>query len=278
MSCHDRIKQYYSDFSQTDKMIAEYIINNPHKAAFMSAKELADETKTSPSAVIRFFKRLKYNNFFECRIDIKDDNDRVRDTISTFACLDDDSAQTVAKKLTSLAADNLNKTYELLDFKVLEEVSERMKRAEKILLFGIGASGIVASDLQSKLLRIKRVAIYNTDGHCQLVNSEFTSERDICLFFSYSGSTREIIKAARVAKENKCFTAAITGNPSGKLSKICDVCLSVPHIEEEYRIGAIPSRFSQFLIADILFMTIAQINFSQTREMVTKTRKIINQL
>jgi len=51
--------------------------------------------------------------------------------------------------------------------------------------------------------------------------------RDILWSFSTSGSSKNIIAAAKMAKEKGAIVLAFTGKPGSKLEKISDLCLNV---------------------------------------------------
>lgn len=75
-----------------------------------------------------------------------------------------------------------------------------LRAAQKVLLIGIGASGLVAKDLAYKLLKIGIVAISETDMHVQLAAAQALGEQGLLLAISFSGERREINLAAEEAQ------------------------------------------------------------------------------
>jgi D-sedoheptulose 7-phosphate isomerase len=60
-------------------------------------------------------------------------------------------------------------------------------------------------------------------------------KNDICIGFSTSGNSVNVIKALQVAKAKQIKTVAFTGSDGGECAKIADCCIKVPETET-YRI------------------------------------------
>jgi DNA-binding MurR/RpiR family transcriptional regulator len=139
----------------------------------------------------------------------------------------------------------------------------------------MGSSGLVAIDLQYKLLRIQKNCLFNSDGHVQMINANFAEENDVVIAFSYRGETKEVIKAVQTARKKGAYIVGVTSNTASPLYKICDACHLIPQSEGEIRLGAIQSRYAQLLICDILYIAIAQENFDAVKKMIVDTRMML---
>lgn len=78
----------------------------------------------------------------------------------------------------------------MLDEKQVEEAIEAIQRAKHICLFGVGASALIALDLQYKLLRINKSAFMHLDSHMQLSTAAHIEAEDVAIAISYAGKTR----------------------------------------------------------------------------------------
>lgn len=74
------------------------------------------------------------------------------------------------------------------------KVVNLMHNANCIYLDGIGASFLVAKDLQQKLERINKKYFLYEDIHLELVNPTNIDNGDIAIGISYSGLTKEMLK------------------------------------------------------------------------------------
>ena len=66
----DALQQLHDDrhFSENERSIAHYLLDYPEEAAHISSRELARRTFTSASAVLRFCKKLGFENYNDFKI------------------------------------------------------------------------------------------------------------------------------------------------------------------------------------------------------------------
>ena len=81
-----RIEDKKDSFTQTDKNIASYILNNKDLIIKQSSIDLAKNTKSSQAAVTRFVKKIGYNSFVDMKISIakafEEESDFIEDEIN----------------------------------------------------------------------------------------------------------------------------------------------------------------------------------------------------
>ncbi|MDU3199606.1 MAG: hypothetical protein E6696_04835 [Anaerococcus hydrogenalis] len=65
-----RIEDKKDSFTQTDKNIARYILENKDLFINQSSIDLAKNTNSSQAAVTRFVKKIGYNSFVDMKISI----------------------------------------------------------------------------------------------------------------------------------------------------------------------------------------------------------------
>jgi DNA-binding MurR/RpiR family transcriptional regulator len=279
MSAILRIRENYNRFTKTDKKVADFFLENPDKAVLLSAKELGELTNTSASAVIRFIKKINYDSMTEIRIEMTKSAVETNKEKHSLLIEADDSPEMLTSKISSIINEVTGKTIKLINFRALDEGIKKLRSAECIYLYGIGASSLAASDIYVKLLRINRKVVFHNDSNTQMVTAVNTTEKDAVIAFSYAGQTKEVIYAVEKAKENGAYCISVTSlKPDNHLPAISDLVLYLPDVEPEVRLGAIGSRYAQLIIADILFMGIAQENFDLMERYLLETREMVNRL
>ena len=65
-----RIDKQLSDFTKTEKIIADYILKNPHKIIDMTVNDLADVTNVSTASIVGFSRKMTHQGFQELKIAI----------------------------------------------------------------------------------------------------------------------------------------------------------------------------------------------------------------
>lgn len=269
-----KIEQHLEDFTQSEKKIAKYILENGQDVITHSAQEIGDCTDTSPASVVRFSRTLGYEGFQELKLEIAKTQNQNEEKIIDDIIEKGDSIEKVVHKVANQGINTINNTVALLNIEDFEKAIEEIKKANNIYLFGVGASAIVAMDLQHKLLRINKIAIFHLDANVQLAMSVHAKRGDLAIGISYRGKSKEVNNSVRRAKENGASCISITKYGNNSLADLCDINLRVPNVEKELRVGAIASRMAQLMVTDILFLGIAKDNFEDVERYLKETKKM----
>lgn len=278
MSCMFKIKEGMSGFTDTEVRLANYILENPEDVFTLNAQELGERVSTSAAAVVRFSKKLGYKGFTALKVDLaKQSNNHKTETFNTII-KENDSIEMMVKKAEVINTNALNQTYKLINIDVLKDSIEALKNAERVYLYGVGASGLVALDFQSKLARINKFAFYIQDSHMQTVTAVHLGPKDVAIGLSYSGETKEVNVAMKRAKEMGAKTIAITKFNNNTLSKMVDHVLHIPSEEEELRIGAMTSRLATLAVMDLLYLGVAKDDFNKVERYILETRQLVREL
>ncbi|KGI83515.1 transcriptional regulator, partial [Exiguobacterium mexicanum] len=125
----------------------------------------------------------------------------------------------------------IEKSLDLLEPSVIDDVAQKMNNAKRIVLFGVGSSAIVASDIYHKLIRINKHALFSYDLHVQLSYSANLNQDDLAIAVTARGNTQEINQMLRAAKETGCPTVALTRFGQDEAVKLAD--FSLPYFYDE---------------------------------------------
>lgn len=278
MSCIYKIKEAQASFTSTEKIIADYILENQDKVIEKSAQELGVITNTSAAAWIRFSKRLGYKGLTAMKVDIAKTSGQ-EDENFDLIIEESDTIDVLIKKVNQMSVQHINKTYKLLNVQMLQNAINCINNADKIYLTGIGGSGIVCLDLLQKFTRIDKDVIYHEDPHVLMARIAHIKPNDVLIAISYSGETKIVNTAAEYAKKNNTPVIAITQyNIRSTLSSIADIKLYTPIVEKELRLGAISSRNSALSLIDLIYYGITKLDLEKSKNNLVKTRSFIHEL
>jgi DNA-binding MurR/RpiR family transcriptional regulator len=275
-----KIKEMFNDFTATEEKIADYILNNREEVIQLSVKELAEAADSSPASVVRFCKKINYQGYQDFKIalikDLQESESSEKVKVYDDIAVDDQIEEIMEK----IAHDNykvIQNTINLLSVSEIEKAVKAIENAKNIYIFGIGASGLVAKDLQYKLMRVKKTVIYYSDTHAQLSSAANIESDDLAIAISYSGQTIEVYEALKTAKSRGAETIAISRYGENPLNEIADIKLQVAGSEKNLRLGAITSRIAQLTAVDILFVAFAKNDFSKITDYLKNTRESVEQ-
>lgn len=272
-----KIEKSYPKFTKSEKIVADFIFDSPEKVLYTSIIDLAQLCGVGDTTVFRFCKALKLNGYQEFKMYLAQDlavrngND---ETITGSIC-ENDSLEVICKKALSNNIAALTETFEGLNLNDVTDVVDMIAMAEKIQFFGMGSSSVIALEAKMKFMRILPKISYDTDCHMQYMSASLLSPKDLALVFSYSGSTKDTIEIARIAKETGCKVVAITRYANSKLASISDISLICGSNEGPLEGGASSTSMVQLYLIDILYLQYFTKHYDQAKINKSKTTESI---
>ena len=273
------IRQNYESFTEREKRIADYLLNDNNDIIEMSAKEIGDATNTSAPTVVRFSKKLGFSSLNEMKIklSISLSNSKNKEEFEYLAR--DLSTKSIISGVKQSIHTIIDETVNLISECELDNAIDLLSKAKNIYVFSVGVSNLVGLDLYYKMSRINKRCIAHSDTHLQITSSALMEEGDVAVAISYSGDTKEVILCAENAKKNNIPLIVITkASINNSLEEYSDVTLHVPFVEKSLREGAMTSRISQLAIIDMLFLGIARSNIKDVEEKLLVTRDAVKKI
>jgi DNA-binding MurR/RpiR family transcriptional regulator len=183
----------------------------------------------------------------------------------------DDDPVTVTKKIAYADAAAVTETASRLDTGTLVKVVDALAAAGRIDIYGVGASGFVAVDLQMKLQRIAKPAFAWPDPHLAIQSAALRRPGDVAVGLSHTGTTVDTIDALAEARANGATTVAVTNFPWSPITELADFTLLTAARETAFRSGAMTSRIAQLTVVDCLFVMLAQRDLPGTMDALERT-------
>ena len=281
MNCLIRIRQRYPVLAQSDRKLADYILDNPDAARHLSSQQLAVEAGVSQSSVVKFSQKLGFKGFPALKLAISEalaSSPTPHSVTVHNQILGDDPLRLVGEMLIQdnyaamLASLDINSEEKLLTSVMM------LRNARRIVITGIGASGLVAKNFSWKLMKIGLSAVAELDMHALLATVQAMESQDVLLAISYSGERREINLAADEALRAGAKVLAITGFTPNALQQRATHCLYTIAEEQATRSAAISSSSAQMMLADLLFMALVQQDLEHAPERIRQSEALVKKL
>lgn len=257
--------------------VATVVRETPTTVIDMTINELAQKCGTSVASVVRFCRAIGFTGYAPLRMALATELGKESAQFSAKGAFgseisDDDSLREAVSKLASLELLAIEETVSTLDYEVLDTAIGDIDVAERILLYGIGASQFVAEDLAHKLLRVGRNAHALTDPHEAIAATVLNAGPTVAIGFSHSGTTGETVRFLRTARDHGASTIAVTSAKDSPLAQAADHALFTEVRESTFRAGAMVSRIAQLALVDCLFIGVAKRRFTETVDALQRTR------
>lgn len=277
MSIQSTIEAAASTLPPSLARIAAVVRENPSTVIDMTINQLAQECSISVASVVRFCRAIGFSGYAPLRMALATELGKEAAQFSAKGAFgseisDEDSLHEAVSKLAALELLAIEETMRKLDFDVLDAAITDIDGAERILLYGIGASQFVAEDLAHKLLRVGRNAHVLTDPHEAVAATVLNAAPTVAIGFSHSGTTGETVRFLRTAGDNGASTIAVTSAKGSPLARAADHALFTEVRESSFRAGAMVSRIAQLALVDCLFIGVAKRRFAETVDALTRTR------
>ena len=267
------IRSLLPSLAPVERRVAQAVLDDPQGVAWRSISELARTCGTSATSVVRFCRAIGLRGYPDLRLALA--GAVARDDAAPAAAADDidpsDDAAAITKKIAYADARAVTDTASHLDIATLVQITDALAKASRIDIYGVGASGYVALDLQMKLQRIGRPAFAWPDPHMAISSAALRAGGDVAIGLSHTGTTVDTIDALREAGSHGATTAAVTNFPWSPITEVADFVLLTAARETAFRSGAMTSRIAQLTVVDCLFVTLAQQDLPGTRVALERT-------
>jgi DNA-binding MurR/RpiR family transcriptional regulator len=277
MSTLLRIRQMYPTLAQNDRKLADFLLHNAEQARHLSSQKLAQLAGISQSSVVKFAQKMGYKGFPALKLALSETLAQPqKEPVVTVhnQILSSDSLKAVGEKLLVEKQAALRATLDINSEERLHQALEMLRQARRVILLGIGASGLVAKDFSYKLLKIGVIAVAEQDMHVQLA----VDKRDLLLAISFSGERREINLAAEEARIAGAKVLALTSFSPNGLQQRADHCLYTIAEEPNTRSAAISSSTAQYALTDLLFMALIQHDLDRAPERIKHSEQLMKKL
>ncbi|WP_017470505.1 MurR/RpiR family transcriptional regulator [Amphibacillus jilinensis] len=202
MYFYDRLKENQHLLNETEQMILDYLLEHSAKIKDLTVREVAKAHYTAPNTIIRLCQKLGFKGFTDFKEGLYAAEQTKKDWV----------------EITSLD-EQIVKTKQLVNPKIIDQVIDCIHHAEKILFFAVGLSRFPAQELDARLQLIGKNSHIFVDPHVMKHNASLLSNKDLAIAISNSGTTDNVLAATTIANVAGAKTLSITGFSTNPLAK-----------------------------------------------------------
>ena len=165
---------------------------------------------------------------------------------------------TIAKNVINLEIRALQNLKKIINSSFAQAVIQLSKCQSKVVLCGVGKSGLIASKIAATLSSVGTPAFSLSAGDSSHGDLGSISKKDILILISYSGQTEELKNIIRYANRNKILLIGIVSKKDSVLYKASDIKLLIPQSQEAGGIVPTSSTTTQLALGDALAIATMQ--------------------
>lgn len=248
-----KLREVKKDLSAKELIVAEFIQNHVQELKNTSIQALAKLNHVSTSTILRLCNKMGYCGFSDFKIDLISSQPK---KLSTEILQDDinlnDPIQDVNCKVQAMEKSSIDETHSIVNLKSLDHAIDLIITSHKIVIFGVGSSGLVGKELEYQLIKIKKDVNCHFDAHISRSIVSTLDNNDLVIIISHSGETPECVELLKLAEHLKVPSIAITKMGQSQISLLANIVLHTTSMEHASRLIPIRSKISQISVVNML--------------------------
>ena len=241
------IRSYYDDMTPVEKNIANFFLSNTEKCN-LSSKNIAKCLYVSEASLSRFAKKCGYKGYRELSFSYEKDLEYEQSGISI-----NKDVTHFAKKVYGYYQNILRQNCERVDEQQLRRVADMMDNCRRVIVYGVGSSGIAAREIQFRFMRLGLDVEAIPDSQMMRMASVLVDDSYLVIGLSLSGQTPEVLDGLCAAKKNRAKVVLVTANEELQKLECCDEVLLVSDMKNLDSGNKISPQFPILVVFDILY-------------------------
>lgn len=234
--------------TKTEKVIADYILNDPVLACQTDAEFLAQETQTSKAAFIRLCQKIGYKGYSEFRFALArslSSNESQNNSVDSIT------------SISSLYAKAIEQISHTLPLTLLEDFATKIINARRIKIFGSNRTFLSAQQLRLRFAKVGLDAEAIGDEFAMRDISDNLNSKDLCILMSIKGRER-YLSLVETLKLNDCPVTLITMTAHNKLEEHVDQQIMLPIVSRLTTTSFLDDQIIYFVFIEILLNVISK--------------------
>lgn len=255
----ERISSAYYQLTAAEKKVADYVVIHQNDTQFLSISRLAEACGVAEATVSRFVKRLHFRGYNAFKLAIAQSTAGHSGANPLSGEVEPgDSLPDLCRKLFTAGMDAMEQTMALIRPEEILRAADLLEGADKVLCMGQGGSMIMAQECAHLFSTAFGNYFPVSDSHMQAIAITQAGPRDVILYFSYSGATRDLMEAARLARERGVKLILFTRFPNSPGAALAYVTLQCGSHESPLQLGSVAARVAQLYLIDVLFSEVSR--------------------
>ena len=222
------IERRLPDFSKSQKIISNYILQDYDKAAYMTASKLGAEVHVSESTVVRYAIELGFEGYPEFQHALQE---IVRTKLTSFQRMEVTNnligdGDVLTKVLLS-DIDKIKRTVEEIDREAFDEAVDSIVNAKHIYILGLGSASVLARALNHSLRMIfDDVKLIMASSANEIYEQTISiGKGDVMIAISFPRYSKKVVNTVAFAKNSGAGVIALTDSAASPIASHADQAL-----------------------------------------------------
>lgn len=230
----------------------------------LSSRKLAEKTYTSPTTIVRFVKKLGYQNY----------NDFKYNIISKLKNSDEESqikvheeALSVLNKVEKMQKEAMNDFKSKISIETFQEIINVCDQYQYIDIIANDCNAILGKYALHYLSSLGKIVHVYYETNQQIYASMNVPTDHLVIIISKYALHETLLNCALTLKRRRIKTIAITNHQENTLSKRCDYVIPIPFYTNKDRFDELQFHMTTKYIFDCLFSVLYSYDIEKAKQM-----------
>lgn len=247
--------QEKTGFSESEAMIADYLLTHFRMLPGMSTRQLAKETFTSSAAIVRFSQKLGFGGYTEFRVKFLAEMMRYieRPHGDELVMTDRDSVHSLLDKVTSIELDAIKDTRTMLDPADFVRALALLNKTNHVDFYATDNNINIANMAAAGFIMANKCSTVHAAMTMQYLQATGAPKDHVAFLISRTGENRMLLDIAHLLKMRGNPILLLTAAPQSSLAAMADVVFPVATAKAMEELGPRLFLLTAKYVTDILF-------------------------
>lgn len=269
-----KIYKNYDSYTNTERVIADYILNNYSYILYDTLSDLAYKIETSTTSIIRFARILGYEGYSQMRSAIRDYArlDDPFDARKTLFKLEDKNISEIFESSINKDIENLQMTIDLVNKDDLADAIKLLAQSRKVFVAGYNDSFCLAYYMTLRLGQVREdVNLLQSVGGMYPKDLISAKKDDVFLAYWFPRYSLYTLNMINIARKEGTKIIVISSPNTEKIKDFADIILP----SQVHGGGVKESLIAPMSLSSYMASSVAVLNGDEAKDNISKAENIL---
>ena len=209
-----------NELSETEKQIAQYLLNRDNSIENMTSSELGRRSYTSQSAVIRLYKKLGLRTYREFLSKVLIERESYLKTLPLIENKNS-SYENIQKIMLNIYEQTIINTNSVLDKNSVIRLCNRISSSSVIDVYSIGKSESIGMQFASQLRTLGLYCCVHTSFNSSYIQNYQDNKQKVTLIIAIEEVDDYLLNCVKLMREKNYYIVSLCNKNEKELIKIC---------------------------------------------------------
>ena len=226
-----KMLQKQQGFSDTERMIANYLLENSRAVGALSTRQLAAKTYSSSAAIVRFSQKLGFEGYTEFKVQFLAEIMQGAGAPMEQYVSEKDTVPDVIDKVFHISQNGLQDTRAMLEQADVNRAIHYIRNATHVGFFAMGDNITLARMAAANFIMVGKYVSVHDSINLQFMEAYVVPNNYAAIFISRTGENKMLLEIAKRLKEQGVPIICITSDARSPIASLASVSFLAPTVD-----------------------------------------------